>query len=131
MKKKLLQYGICSVVGALLSLWVMSTQGMFIIHGEPKVTLMILCDSFFVAGALLALMGALVWVSTTGFFDALSYALKTAAHMFLPFMKIQRQSFYDYKMEKEEKRGKTPYFVLIVGLAYLLLAVIFLIIWSV
>ena len=127
-KKKLLQYGITAVVGALIAWWVMDIEGLFIIEGAPDHTKAILCDAFFVPGVLLTLIGALVWVSTTGLFDGLGYAVKTAAHMFLPFIKTQRQSYYDYKMEKAEKRGSVPYFIMIVGIAFILVASVFLLI---
>ena len=107
MKKKLLQYGITAVVGALIAWWVMDVEGLFVITGAPEHTKAILCDAFFVPGILLVMIGALVWIATTGFFDSLGYAAKTAVHIFLPFIKTERKSFYDYKMEKAEKRGDT------------------------
>ena len=106
-KKKLLQYGITAVVGALMAWWVMDIEGFFVVVGDPVHTRAILCDAFFVPGILLSLIGMLVWISSTGFFDALGYAVRTAAHMFLPFVKTERKSFYDYKMEKAEKRGNS------------------------
>ena len=132
MKKKLLQYGITAVVGALIALWVMNIEGMFLLigAGAPGAILSILCDAFFVPGILLVLFGALMWVANTGFFDSLGYALRTAAHMFLPFMKTERKSYYDYKTEKADKRGSTPYFMFIVGVVYMVLAVVFLLIWT-
>jgi hypothetical protein len=127
-KKKLLQYGITTVVGGLIAWRVMDAEGLFLIAGEPEHTKAILCDAFFVPGILLALIGMIVWVSSTGFFDALGYAVKTAAHMFIPFIKTERQSFYDYKMAKAEKRGSTPHFITFVGIAFILVSVVFLLI---
>lgn len=130
MKKKLLQYGITTAVGAVIALWVMNMEGLFEIEGlTANLIFMILCDAFFVSGILLALFGALVWISTTGFFDTFGYALRTAAHLILPFVKHDTKTFYDYKTEKAEKRTESKGFLVIVGSFYLLLSAIFLMLW--
>lgn len=132
MKKKLLQYGISTVIGALISVWVMNLEGLFDGVAYPTdLVMMILCDAFFVAGVLLALFGVLVWISTTGFFDTFGYAMRTAIHLILPFIHHERRSFYDYKTEKAEKRGSAQYFLIIVGGGYLVLSAVFLIAWTV
>ena len=129
MVKKLLQYGISSVIGALIALWVMSAEQLFVITGAPSHTVSILCDAFFVPGILFTLFGAMLWISTTGFFDGLGYALRTAAHMFIPFRKTERKTYYDYKVERAEKRPGVPMFLLHVGLIYLALSGVFLVIF--
>jgi hypothetical protein len=131
-KKKLLQYGISMVIGALISLWVMHMEGLFDVVGmSANLIFMILCDAFFVAGILLALFGALVWISTTGFFDTFGYAIRSAAHLLLPFINHDTKTFYDYKTEKAEKRGESKGFLVIVGGFYLLLSAVFLVLWMV
>ncbi len=130
MKKKLLQYGISTVVGAAIALWVMNMEGLFDFVDLPvNVIFMILCDAFFVAGILLALFGALVWISTTGFFDTFGFAIRTAAHLLFPFFIHDTKTFYDYKTEKAEKRGETKGFLVVVGVGYLLISIVFLILW--
>ena len=130
MKKKLLQYGISTAVGAAISVWVMHMEGLFEIEGLTKdLIYMILCDAFFVAGIFLALFGALVWISSTGFFDTFGFAFRTAAHLILPFIKHDNKTFYDYKTEKAEKRGDTKGFLVIVGIGFLLVSAVFLILW--
>ena len=129
MKKRILQYGICFLIGALLAYWVMNIEGLFFID-VPSEIAAILCDAFFVPGILLTMVGCLIWIATTGFFDSIGYALNVGMHIILPFInKGERKSYYDYKMEKDEKRGKTPIFVFIVGAFYLVLSGIALIIW--
>ena len=129
MKKKLLQYGICFIVGALIAYWVMDLEGLFVVN-VPSEIAAILCDAFFVPGILLTMVGCLIWISTTGFFDSLGYAVMVGMHLVLPFLnKGERKSYYDYKAEKDEKRGKTPILIFIVGSFYLLLSGIALIVW--
>ncbi len=131
MKKKLLQYGISTAVGALISVWVMYIENLFGVEGYPAETVFtILADAFFVSGILLALFGALLWIATTGFFDGVSFAFRSAAHLFLPFLHLEKKSFYDYKTEKAGKRAPAQFFLLIVGAGYLTLSGIFLILWA-
>ena len=129
MKKKLLQYGICVVLGGLIALWVMDLEGFFILWRERATAVSILCNAFFVPGILLASFGALFWVANTGFFDSMSYALHVVGHVFLPFAKSKRKTYYDYKTEKSEKRGSVPTFIFVVGIFYLTLSLICLGIW--
>ena len=130
LKKKLLQYGICGLVGALMAYFVMDSEGLFLTWGASREnTLTILCDAFFVPGIFLVMLGCLLWIANTGFFDSLGYAVRTAAHLLIPFRKVERKTFYDYKEEKAEKRGKTPAFIGIVGGFYLLLSAVFLVIF--
>ena len=130
MKKKLLQYLICFIVGALIAFLIMESKGLFTVN-EPVEIAAILCDAFFVPGILFVMIGALVWISTTGLFDSLGYAFHVASHTLLPFLfKSANKSFYDYKAEKDESRAKTPAFVFIVGVVFLAASVIALIIWQ-
>ena len=129
MNKKLLQYGICTVFGGIISYMIMDAQGLFIVWGNTTEVMLILCDAFFVPGILLTMFGALVWVAQTGFFDAIAYAFRTASHIILPFVNRDRKTFYDYKIDRAEKRKSTPYFILVVGMGYLLVSVICLFIW--
>lgn len=129
MKKKLLQYGICVVLGGLMAYWVMDLEGFFILWREKATAFSILCNAFFVPGILFASFGALFWVSNTGFFDSVSFAFHTAGHLLLPFLKSKRMTYYDYKMEKAEKRGTVPGFIFHVGAFYLVLSMICLGLW--
>lgn len=129
MKKKLLQYGICTILGAFIAYLVMDAEGAFLIWGETAEVMSILCDAFFVPGILFTMFGALFWLANTGFFDAIGYAFRTAAHVILPFIHSECKTFYDYKEEKAEKRATTPYFIFVVGACYLALSVIFLSFW--
>ena len=119
MKKKLLQYGICFLIGAAMALWIMDSEGLFIQNSHVDVSA-VLCDAFFVPGILLVMVGCLFWISTTGLFDALGYAFRVAGHTLFPFLfKANSESFYDYKTEKDGKRIKTPAFIFIVGTVFL------------
>ncbi len=61
-------------------------------------------DAFTVVALLYVCFGALLWVSSTGFFDIFGFAVKRALHAFVPgFVGDEVADYYEYK---EERRGK-------------------------
>lgn len=77
----------------------------------------IISDAFFVIGVLYTGVGALVAISTTGFFDMLAYAVKSLPMLFSVLRKPKDiPTFYDYKTAKAEKRQKAKLTILIVGI---------------
>ena len=93
--------------------------------GQSQRIMAALSDGFFITGVLLASVGLLTWISSTGFFDMLFYGFRGLLSL-VPFKAPRKpKPFYDYKMERAEKRKKPLNSMLMVGAAYLLLAVIF------
>ena len=87
-----------------------------------KTNLSALCDGFFVSGVLVGGVGAMLWVSTTGFFDILAYGVKNLAAL-VPFHHRRKyQHYYDYKAEQDAKRQKPQYFLLVIGLLMIVLS---------
>ena len=82
-----------------------------------------LSDGFFVAGLILTGIGGLVWISTTGFFDIFGYAFRSLVVLFTALRKPQEhKQYYDYKNERAAHRGKPLFFLLAVGVLFLLLS---------
>jgi hypothetical protein len=91
----------------------------------------ILSDSFFVPGAVALMVGLLIWVSTTGFFDAIAYGATVFIKGFTKFKRTERfERFYEYKERKAEGRGFKHGYLLICGLVYLLIGAIFTMLFS-
>lgn len=125
MKKKLLKYGVPALIGAAIALGVAVSQGLGGVGSAWS--LRTLSDGCFVTFILMGGLGALVWVSTTGFFDIFTYAGKSLLVLFSPMKQPEKlKKFYEYKLDKEEKRKKADFTLLIVGVAYLLLSFAFL-----
>ena len=124
--KKLLKGLITLAIGLMLSGAVAVWQG-FSLSIPAALMARTLSDGFFVAGLLFTGLGALVWVSTTGFFDIFTYAGKSLLVLFSPMKQPEKlKKFYEYKADKDEKRKKADFTLLIVGAAYLLLSFAFL-----
>ena len=89
-----------------------------------------LSDGCFVVGLMMTGVGLLTWVATTGFFDMMSYGVQYGVRALIGLFGGNRRpdnkNFYEYKLEKDEKRGKPVYAILLSGIAYILLSVVFL-----
>ena len=127
--KAVLRYGITVFIGAAIALTLAWTrQGEVRQIAQPGVnqTLWCLSDGCFVAGLMLTGVGVLVWVSSTGFFDIFSYAMRSLLVLFTPLRSPEKhERFIDYKTRRAEKRRPAQWFLLIVGVVYLALAAVF------
>ena len=61
-------------------------------------------DGFTVIGFLYMAFLGLGKISSDGFFDIFSYGVKEGIHMLIPGRNGEVKKYYDYKMEKQEKR---------------------------
>lgn len=87
--------------------------------------LWVLSDACFVVGALVGGLGALMVISTTGFFDIMGYGMKSIWYLFTPMHTLKDMpDFYAYKVEKAESRGRTRWELAIAGGVALLIALI-------
>lgn len=128
-KKALLQYGITVLVGLCIALPSAFARGLAGGQGMA-LSARYLSDGCFVAAVVLIGIGALCWVSATGFFDIFSYAFKSLLVLFSPLKHPRdQQSFFDYKTMKAEKRGTVPKYILLVGLIYLAVSLVLLAIY--
>lgn len=125
-KKTLITMTVQLVIALTLAVLAASSQG-FSLEGELYLNCRYLSDGFFIVAVLFVGMGTLLWVSTTGFFDIFSYAMKSLLVLFSPLKKpSEHPHFYEYKCEREAKRKGKPitHTVLIVGLILLALSLI-------
>ncbi|MBO7384716.1 MAG: DUF3899 domain-containing protein [Clostridia bacterium] len=97
---------------------------------SPKESYRILCDACFIPGVILCGVGLMSLIAYGGFFDIFSYGFKSVVWFFKPLREKKKKKYYDYRMEKEARRQKPRYYILKVGLVFMLLAVIFLILFE-
>lgn len=119
-----------SVALSLLAAWgVLRTHGFFE-TADPAERYRLLCDGFFVPGALLVCAGALIFASNHGAFYGISYSARYVARMFVPWSGRRDESFGDFVMRREEKGRVRGYaFLFWVGGAFLAAALVFLILF--
>lgn len=127
--KKILPYIITAAVGAVIAIIIMFAR--YNIHTAPDaVTVMhILHNAFFVPGVCLAGIGLIVFASNGGAFDMLGYAVRMFFDLFKrDLSKRKYKDFYEYRQAKKGKKRSVA-FMLIVGLVFIAISVIFLIIY--
>lgn len=126
-KKHWIHYGICVGVALIVFLIGIFSQGLFE-KSSAKETVRVLSDSFLFPGVLLGGIGALSWIASEGTFDMLSYGFafcfSKLIHPHKSFM-----GFYEYKMEKSDKREGWLVPELIVGLLCIAVSAIFVVIY--
>ena len=89
----------------------------------------LLTDAFSIPGIVFIMVGCLVFVSTDGFFDMITFGLSRAKSMLIPFSKKSDESYYDYKQRKAKNRLSGYSFLFFCGLVYLVIASIFMILF--
>ncbi len=88
----------------------------------------ILSNCFLFPAVLIGGIGALSWIANEGTFDMLSYGFGT----FLQFLHPQKkwESFYEYKMRKQENQKGWLKHYLVIGLVCFIASVICLILYN-
>ncbi len=120
------KYAVAFCVGAMLSVLILWSRGVFSVALPAQELQLHLSDAFFVAGVLVFLAGAFVFVSRNGAFDIFTYSVKYV----LRFMRKQKpgeksEGYHEYK-ERLAAKEKTPcLFLIITGLVFLVAGAVF------
>ncbi len=133
MKKKLLRLVIQIAIGILISVGIMTSQGAFAENLSKADRILAVGNGFSVTALLYLSFGMLAWISTTGVLDIFSFAIQRGTHFLVPFAaKKANDKFYEFKEAREAKRkkkGKTQYMTLLVGVGFLIVAIVFTAAW--
>lgn len=133
LKSLLLKYGISAAAGGLfVYFYYTSYVGEFTEiledRSETAVQYLCLCNGFTVPGILFLSIGALVFVSSKGFFDGISYALRGLVRRLVPGGQTSEGSmekYYDYLQRKKDKRIKGYSFLFVTGMIFLGIGLVF------
>lgn len=126
-KKKLVHYALAILVGAALSVQHVSQQDFF---SQALVDqYRILCDAFTIPGILMVLFAGLLSLSGEGALDGVGYCLSQAAKI-LTFRGTNTEKYADYLERRRGKRAKGFGFLYVVGIAFLAVAVVFLVLFQ-
>ena len=90
---------------------------------DPLSVIKILSDSFFLPGVLLAGASVIGWVASKGTFDMFSYTGHNFLNVFKRESYLKHQSFYEYKVAKDEKRKPFNLPRMLVGLGFLTIGI--------
>ena len=126
----LVSYAVAILLGLGVAILVASNYG----FGEAEnamVRYRILCDACTIPGVILLCSGILSWIAGQGSFDILAYAGRNILRIF--HREAQHVTYYDFVEERREKRAQKEkghfLFLIFTGAAFLLVAVIFLLLF--
>ena len=136
-KKRWIKRIIILVLATVITVWVSISRYNARLASDPISVFHAVSDGLFVAGFLNLGFGALIWISTTGFFDVFGYSAKSILNFFLPRSWMERAGmtpkgdFYEYKVKKQEKRKDPllPIETLFLGIGFILVSLV-LTIWA-
>ena len=124
-KNILLKCGIAAAIGAGMVWLTLSLHG-FSELTDSAARIRLLADAFTIPGVIMVMVGFLVMVANGGFFNGVSYVASYAVKMLIPGANKNHERYGDYVVRKREKGKVTGYgFIFVVGLVFVLVAVIF------
>lgn len=127
--KKWVKYSVQLIVGVVISLLIAWLRLPQMPEGKAG-TIMAFSDGFSVCGLLWLSMGILLTITSTGFLDPLAFAFRRGVNAFLPNFHPYEGGFYEYKMEKKEKRKEfKEYSVIVIGAVLLIVSAILTAVW--
>ena len=129
-KALFLKYIICFAVASLIAVAVFWSKGFF--AHSVAVNIQILADGFFVSGILLTLFAGMMFISGEGALIGIGFVLRNVVLAFIPMGRAKHELYKDYRERKLKEMRKTKdRYVLVTGLLFLFVGVVFTAIWYV
>ena len=122
-KKTILKYALASFFAAGVTLIMVTLRDFGAMTEAEKFRELANC--FTVPGVLLIMIFIMTYISTTGFFDILTYSLVRLGRALVPLSKKVDERYADYKERKNEVRFSGYSFLLHVGLVFTLVSIVF------
>ena len=127
-KVTLRNYAICFGIEILIAFLVIWVKGFF--TQSVAVNIQILSDAFFVAGALMTLFAGMMYVTGEGALLGAQFLLRNIFLAFFPMARGKYEKYADYRARKlGEAKERNRSYVLITGLIFLSIGIIFTVIW--
>ena len=129
-KDVLVKYIICFAVASLITVAVFWSKGFFFFF--VAVNIQILADGFFVSGILMTLFAGMLFVSCEGALLGIGFVVRSVILTFIPMGRQKHEVYADYRERKLKEMKKTKdRSVLMIGLLFLFVGIVFNIIWYV
>lgn len=127
---KLRSYGICIGIEVLIAFLVIWSRGFF--TDSLAVNIQVLSDAFFVSGILMTLFAGMMYISSEGALIGIGFVLRNVVLAFIPMGRARHELYADYrarKLKEAKQHNNTP--ILVTGLIFLFIGIVFTVIWSV
>lgn len=129
-KKLLIKYIVCFGIASLITLVIFWIKGFF--TDSLAVNLQILSDGFVVSGFLLVAFAGMIYISGEGGLIGVSYVLRNVFLAFIPMGRLKHEVYAKYRERKMKELKKSgDHCILLVGLLFLSVGVVFTVIWYV
>ena len=127
-KALLIKYITCFCIASLITFIVFWTKGFF--TDSIAVNVQILSDGFFVSGVLMTLFAGMMFISGEGALIGIGFVLRNAFLTFIPMGRKKQELYAQYRERKlKEIKKSSDHCILITGLTFLLIGIIFTVIW--
>lgn len=129
-KTLLIKYLICFGVASLNTVIVFWIRGFF--TDNIGVNIQILSDGFFVSGILLTMFAGMLFISSEGALIGISFVLRNVVLMFIPMGRKNHEFYAQYrerKLAEKHVKSSSDRCILVVGLAFLAIGIVFTVIW--
>lgn len=124
LKTNLVKYAVTIGIGLALTCWYVIPRDIF--QQDPTQMYRILCDGFFLPGIFMIFIGLMFVMNNLGALDTISFAFHYLAHTFLPVAFGEGQTYLEYVEARREKRISGFGCIFVVGIAFVAVAVVFL-----
>ena len=129
-KPLLIKYTICFCIASLITFIVFWIKGFF--TDSLAVNIQILSDGFTVSGIMLLLFAGMIFISGEGALIGISFVLRNAFLTFIPMGRAKQERYADYRARKLGGMKKSSdHSLLVIGLLFFLIGVVFTVIWYV
>lgn len=129
-KALLLKYITCFAVASLITVAVFWSKGFF--SHTVAVNIQILADGFFVSGILMTMFAGMMYISNEGALIGIGFVLRNVFLAFVPMGRLKHELYKDYRERKlREMKKPKDRCVLLTGLLFLFVGVVFNVIWYV
>jgi len=120
----LLKYGITIIIALAISAWYYFSNNGSTLKGSDLYK--VLADAFTIPGIFILMFGLIIFASNEGALDALSYVVHYAGRTLVPFGRLKKPMKYaEYKESRKEHNISGYSFMLVVGIIFCLIAVVF------
>ncbi|MBQ2727167.1 MAG: DUF3899 domain-containing protein [Clostridia bacterium] len=127
-KTTITKYAVCFGIEALIAFLVIWSKGFF--TDSTAVNIQILSDAFFVPGILMTLLAGMLYVSSEGALIGIGFVLRNVVLTFIPMGRAKHELYADYRERKmSEAKQNNDSCILVSGLVFLSLGIIFTLIW--
>jgi len=129
-KTLLIKYLVCFGVASLITFIVFWIKGFF--GSSVAVNIQILSDGFFVSGILMTMFAGMMYISGEGALIGIGFVLRNVLLTFIPMGRTKHEVYAKYRERKMASMKKSgDHCILVTGLLFLLIGVIFTVIWYV